>query len=198
MKGFNLEDVLKDWLKPSDMGWFDELAKYLEELGDRVKNIKSVDEAYDLAKELGMKCTKEEFKQGAAALEYIGDQIEKKNINDEKKAKNAYLDAVAAYKTAEKHLNDARAEYEKFAGELTAEFKANRKLASEELKAAQEKENAEKAEKEEKKADKEEKKAEKEEKKAEKKAEKEEKKADKEEKKAEKKEKKEKKEDKKA
>ena len=195
MKGFNLEDVLKDWLKPSDMGWFDELAKYLEELGDRVKNIKSVDEAYDLAKELGMKCTREEFKQSAAALEYIGDQIEKKNINDEKKAKNAYLDAVAAYKTAEKHLNDARAEYEKFAGELTAEFKANRKLASEELKAAQEKE---KAEKEEKKADKEEKKAEKEEKKAEKKAEKEEKKADKEEKKAEKKEKKEKKEDKKA
>ena len=175
MKGFNLEDVLKDWLKPSDMGWFDELAKYLEELGDRVKNIKSVDEAYDLAKELGMKCTKEEFKQGAAALEYIGDQIEKKTINDEKKAKNAYLDAVAAYKTAEKHLNDARAEYEKFAGELTAEFKANRKLASEELKAAQEKENAEK---EEKKAEKEEKKAEKDEKKAEKKADKEEKKAE--------------------
>ncbi len=195
MKGFNLEDVLKDWLKPSDMGWFDELAKYLEELGDRVKNIKSVDEAYDLAKELGMKCTKEEFKQGAAALEYIGDQIEKKTINDEKKAKNAYLDAVAAYKTAEKHLNDAKAEYEKFAGELTAEFKANRKLASEELKAAEEKE---KAEKEEKKADKEEKKAEKEEKKAEKEEKKAEKKAEKEEKKAEKKEKKEKKEDKKA
>ncbi len=131
MKGFDIETALKDLLSPKDMKGLDGVVKYLEELGEKAKGIKTVDEAYDFAKELGMKCTKEEFKQGAETLEYIGGQIEKATANARKQAEETYLDAVAVYMTAEKQLKIAEAEYAKYSKELEAEFQENRKLAPE-------------------------------------------------------------------
>lgn len=132
MKELDIKSVLKDWLSPKDMEQLDKLVKYLEELGEKAKNIKTVDDAYDFAKnELGMKCTREEFKEGAEALEYIGDQIKKESEKAEAQAKNAYLDAAAVYMTAEKQLKAAEEEYSKYSKELEEEFKKNRKLAPE-------------------------------------------------------------------
>jgi hypothetical protein len=108
----------------------------------KAKNIKTMDDAYDFAKnDLGMKCTKKEFNEGAKYLEYIGDQIKKETAKAEDQAKNAYLDAVAVYMTAEKQLSEAQGEYAKYSKKLEAEIKANRKLAPKYIeKAAKERE----------------------------------------------------------
>jgi len=129
--GLKIESMLKDWLTPDNLKGLDEVVKYLEDLGEKAKNIKSVDEAYDFAKELGMKCTKEEFKEGAQTLEYIGKQIEQEEAKAKKQAEDAYMDAVAVYMTAEKRLQAASEEYSKYSKELEKEFNENRKLAPE-------------------------------------------------------------------
>ena len=130
MKELDISEALKDWLTPKDLASLDKLVKYLEELGEKAKNIKTMDDAYDFAKnDLGMKCTKKEFNEGAKYLEYIGDQIKKETAKAEDQAKNAYLDAVAVYMTAEKQLSEAQGEYAKYSKKLEAEIKANRKLA---------------------------------------------------------------------
>jgi predicted S18 family serine protease len=124
-----LSNLMKDWLTPDNMTGLDELVKYLEELGDKAKNIKTVDDAYDFAKELGMKCTREEFKEGAENLKYIDEQIKKEKEKIKKKAENDFLDAVAAYKTAEDNLKKQEAIYAQHSKELEAEFQENRKQA---------------------------------------------------------------------
>ena len=130
MKELDITEALKDWLKPKDLASLDKMVKYLDELGEKAKNIKTMDDAYAFAKDdLGMKCTKKEFEEGAQYLEYIGDKIKKETAKAEAKAKNAYLDAVAVYMTAEKQLADAQGEYAKYSKELEAEIKENRKLA---------------------------------------------------------------------
>ncbi len=130
MKELDITEALKDWLKPKDLASLDKMVKYLDELGEKAKNIKTMDDAYAFAKnDLGMKCTKKEFNEGAQYLEYIGDKIKKETAKAEAKAKNAYLDAVAVYMTAEKQLADAQGEYAKYSKELEAEIKENRKLA---------------------------------------------------------------------
>ena len=130
MKELDITEALKDWLKPKDLASLDKMVKYLDELGEKAKNIKTMDDAYAFAKnDLGMKCTKKEFNEGAQYLEYIGDKIKKETEKAEAKAKNAYLDAVAVYMTAEKQLADAQGEYAKYSKELEAEIKENRKLA---------------------------------------------------------------------
>lgn len=132
MKKEKLEKILKEWLSPKDMSALDETVKYLEELGEKAKNISTVDEAYDFAtQDLGMECTKEEFQKGAETLEYISDQIKQKTDEAKKAAENAYLDAVAVYMTAEKRLKAAEAEYTKYTDELKAEFNENRAHAPE-------------------------------------------------------------------
>lgn len=142
MKELDISEALKDWLTPKDLASLDKLVKYLEELGEKAKNIKTMDDAYDFAKnDLGMKCTKKEFNEGAKYLEYIGDQIKKETSKAEDQAKNAYLDAVAVYMTAEKQLSEAQGEYAKYSKKLEAEIKANRKLAPKYIeKAAKERE----------------------------------------------------------
>lgn len=142
MKELDISEALKDWLTPKDLASLDKLVKYLEELGEKAKNIKTMDDAYDFAKnDLGMKCTKKEFNEGAKYLEYIGDQIKKETAKAEDQAKNAYLDAVAVYMTAEKQLSEAQGEYAKYSKKLEAEIKANRKLAPKYIeKAAKERE----------------------------------------------------------
>lgn len=142
MKELDISEALKDWLAPKDLASLDKLVKYLEELGEKAKNIKTMDDAYDFAKnDLGMKCTKKEFNEGAKYLEYIGDQIKKETAKAEDQAKNAYLDAVAVYMTAEKQLSEAQGEYAKYSKKLEAEIKANRKLAPKYIeKAAKERE----------------------------------------------------------
>ena len=130
MKELDITEALKDWLKPKDLASLDKMVKYLDELGEKAKNIKTMDDAYAFAKnDLGMKCTKKEFNEGAQYLEYIGDKIKKETEKAEVQAKNAYLDAVAVYMTAEKQLADAQGEYAKYSKELEAEIKENRKLA---------------------------------------------------------------------
>ena len=58
MKELDISEALKDWLTPKDLASLDKLVKYLEELGEKAKNIKTMDDAYDFAKnDLGMKCT---------------------------------------------------------------------------------------------------------------------------------------------
>lgn len=131
MKELKIENLLKDWLTSGDMQGLDGVVKSLEELGEKAKGIKTVDDAYEFAKGLGMKCTKEEFKQGAEALEYVGGQIEKATEKARKQAEESYLDAVAVYMTAEKQLKIAQEEYAKYSKELEAEFNENRKLAPE-------------------------------------------------------------------
>ena len=142
MKELDISEALKDWLTPKDLASLDKLVKYLEELGEKAKNIKTMDDAYDFAKnDLGMKCTKKEFNEGAKYLEYIGDQVKKETAKAEDQAKNAYLDAVAVYMTAEKQLSEAQGEYAKYSKKLEAEIKANRKLAPKYIeKAAKERE----------------------------------------------------------
>ena len=142
MKELDISEALKDWLTPKDLASLDKLVRYLEELGEKAKNIKTMDDAYDFAKnDLGMKCTKKEFNEGAKYLEYIGDQIKKETAKAEDQAKNAYLDAVAVYMTAEKQLSEAQGEYAKYSKKLEAEIKANRKLAPKYIeKAAKERE----------------------------------------------------------
>jgi len=129
--GYGIEKALSEWLTPKDMKSLDQVVQYLEELGEKAKGIKTVDDAYDFAKELGMKCTREEFQEGAETLEYIGKQIEQAEEQAKKEAESAYLDAVAVYMTAEKRLKDAGEEYAKYSKELEKEFKENRKLAPE-------------------------------------------------------------------
>ena len=130
MKELDITEALKDWLKPEDLASLDKMVKYLDELGEKAKNIKTMDDAYAFAKnDLGMKCTKKEFNEGAQYLSYIGDKIKKETEKAEVQAKNAYLDAVAVYMTAEKQLADAQGEYAKYSKKLEAEIKANRKLA---------------------------------------------------------------------
>ena len=142
MKELDISEALKDWLTPKDLASLDKLVKYLEELGEKAKNIKTMDDAYDFAKnDLGMKCTKKEFNEGAKYLEYIGEQVKKETAKAEDQAKNAYLDAVAVYMTAEKQLSEAQGEYAKYSKKLEAEIKANRKLAPKYIeKAAKERE----------------------------------------------------------
>lgn len=142
MKELDINEALKDWLKSKDLASLDKLVKYLEELGEKAKNIKSIDDAYDFAKnDLGMKVTKKEFTEGAKYLEYIDDKIKKETAKAEAQAKNAYLDAVAVYMTAEKQLTDAQGEYAKYSKKLEAEIKENRKLAPKYIeKAAKERE----------------------------------------------------------
>ena len=125
MKEMDITEALKDWLKPKDLASLDKLVKYLDELGEKAKNIKTMDDAYAFAKnDLGMKCTKKEFNEGAKYLEYIGDKIKKETEKAEAQAKNAYLDAVAVYMTVEKHLADAQGEYAKFSKKLEAEMQS--------------------------------------------------------------------------
>ena len=131
MKDLKIKEALKNWLTPEDMQQLDELVKYLEELGDRAKNIKNVDEAYDFARDLGMNCTREEFKQGAESLQYIHEQIKSEEEKAKKQAEEAYMDAVAVYMMAEKRLKAASEEYSRYSQEMKAEFNANRQLAPE-------------------------------------------------------------------
>ena len=126
-----IENLLQDLLPPKDMKGLDGVVKTLEDLGEKAKGIKTVDDAYEFAKGLGLKCTKEEFKQGAETLEYEGEQIERATAKATKEAEEHYLDAVAVYMTAEKQLKLAQEEYTKYSKELEAEFKENRKLAPE-------------------------------------------------------------------
>jgi len=129
--GYGIEKMLKEWAGSIDLKGLDETVKYLEELGEKAKNIKTADEAYDFAKELGVKCTREEFDEGYKTLEYISNQVENATNEAKKMAENAYMDAVAVYMTAEKRLKAASEEYSKYSKELQNEFEENRKLAPE-------------------------------------------------------------------
>lgn len=127
----DIETLLGGLLSEKDLKELDKAYKYLCDLGEEAKNIKTEDDAYAFAKKLGLKCTKEEFKEGLKGLENLGEQIKKEADKAEKQAKEEYLDAVAVYMTAEKRLKAAEGEYAKYSKELEAEFKENRKLAPE-------------------------------------------------------------------